>query len=159
MCAAKSCPSYIYCRCFAVVVCRFTCPICDKAFARLDQLKLVHMRQHDSTPEPCPFTCITCHKRFKVRGKLEQHQILHTGITILAPLHYVSPNTNVWTHIFLCILLSLATTVLSPCWTGCLFSVTYPLLLLQQTPTSLLEQNVDAGDCWIMKTSNPKTGF
>lgn len=41
------------------------------------------MRQHETTPEPSPFVCRTCHKRFKVKGKLEQHQILHSGTTIL----------------------------------------------------------------------------
>jgi hypothetical protein len=58
-------------------------------------------------------------------------------------------------HIFLCILLSLAT----------YFVAMLDWLLMQcylttsaspANPHSLLEQNVDAGDCWIMKTSNPK---
>jgi hypothetical protein len=29
---------------------------------------------------------------------LEQHQILHSGMRMLAALHYLSPNTNFWTH-------------------------------------------------------------
>jgi hypothetical protein len=56
------------------------------------------MRQHETTPEPSPFSCITCHKRFKVKAKLEQHHILHSGIRMLAALHYVSTNTHFWTH-------------------------------------------------------------
>ncbi|XP_069700026.1 zinc finger protein 26-like [Periplaneta americana] len=58
---------------------KYKCPICDKAFARLDQLKLVHMRRHISDPSPAPHACPTCQKRFKIKAKLEQHQILHSG--------------------------------------------------------------------------------
>jgi hypothetical protein len=75
--------SYKHC----IALHRHRCPICDKRFARLDHLKLVHMPQHAATAEPSPFVCRTCHKGFKVKGRLERHQILHSGTAMLHQCH------------------------------------------------------------------------
>jgi uncharacterized Zn-finger protein len=77
--AARSSPFLSILYLFCMTLHRYKCPICEKAFTRLDQLKLVHMRQHETTPGRSPFVCMMCHKSFKAKGKLEQHQVLHSG--------------------------------------------------------------------------------
>ena len=59
---------------------KYQCPICDKKFTRLDQLKLVHMRRHETAPKPPPYPCSICNKRFYIKAKLQQHEILHSGM-------------------------------------------------------------------------------
>lgn len=56
------------------------CPICGKAFARLDLLKLGHLPTHIDDKSKLLHSCSICDKSFKLKSKLKQHEILHSGL-------------------------------------------------------------------------------
>ncbi|PSN53736.1 hypothetical protein C0J52_02189 [Blattella germanica] len=62
---------------------KYQCPTCDKTFTRLDQLKMVHMRCHETSSEPAPFVCVKnhkcviCNKAFALEIYLKSHLKTH----------------------------------------------------------------------------------